>query len=105
TESDLTAYSSRRLIVGGPRAGVAELADARDLGSRTERCRGSTPLSCSDGVRIRYPFHTASSVTMKKSLIAFTILLAAALPVMPASADTVHVGGGLKFDEVQVLGI
>ncbi len=28
------------------RAGVAELADAQDLGSCTERCRGSTPLSC-----------------------------------------------------------
>src|SRR5215217_8191552 len=27
-------------------AGVAELADAQDLGSCTERCRGSTPLSC-----------------------------------------------------------
>jgi hypothetical protein len=25
---------------------VAELADAQDLGSCTERCRGSTPLSC-----------------------------------------------------------
>src|SRR5271156_292891 len=27
-------------------AGVAELADAQDLGSCTARCRGSTPLSC-----------------------------------------------------------
>ena len=27
-------------------AGVAELADAQDLGSCTERFRGSTPLSC-----------------------------------------------------------
>jgi hypothetical protein len=29
-----------------PRAGVAELADAQVLGACTERCRGSTPLSC-----------------------------------------------------------
>src|SRR5688572_16323952 len=31
---------------GESSAGVAELADAQDLGSCTERFRGSTPLSC-----------------------------------------------------------
>src|SRR5438876_3824997 len=36
----------RRFSAENP-AGVAELADAQDLGSCTERCRGSTPLSCS----------------------------------------------------------
>src|SRR5580658_921239 len=41
---DLTRWLIADLIESG--AGVAELADAQDLGSCTERCRGSTPLSC-----------------------------------------------------------
>src|SRR5882724_3364701 len=40
----LTSPHPSRLMKN--RAGVAELADAQDLGSCTERCRGSTPLSC-----------------------------------------------------------
>src|SRR5438045_3060549 len=41
----LTSRTYRRLIATAP-AGVAELADALVLGASTERCRGSSPLSC-----------------------------------------------------------
>src|SRR2546423_4196499 len=41
----LTSLQPARLIATA-RAGVAELADALVLGASTERCRGSSPLSC-----------------------------------------------------------
>src|SRR5439155_26609155 len=63
------------------RAGVAELADAQDLGSCTERCRGSTPLSCT-----RFPpmYPTRSNVI----LAALSLLLGGSI-----CADTIVVGG------------
>ena len=45
----LTRATARHLIEGALRAGVAELADALVLGASTERCRGSSPLSCMMG--------------------------------------------------------
>ena len=44
-EAALTVLPTTSVIIGSP-AGVAELADAQDLGSCAERRRGSTPLSC-----------------------------------------------------------
>ena len=47
---------------GHTRAGVAELADAQDLGSCTERCRGSTPLSCTV-LQVSRPLQLGSDVS------------------------------------------
>ena len=41
-----------------PPAGVAELADALVLGASTERCRGSSPLSCMCNRFVLRPRHT-----------------------------------------------
>jgi hypothetical protein len=71
-------------------AGVAELADAQDLGSCTERCRGSTPLSCIG------------------RMLAAALLAAAWSAAGPASARadslTIHGadGSGFTLDSVRI---
>src|SRR5262245_29629987 len=62
-------------------AGVAELADAQDLGSCTERCRGSTPLSC---IATR-----TARMWIVRSLALVSVVLSF---VASAGADTVWVG-------------
>ena len=57
--------SLSRLIFNPPFAGVAELADALDLGSSIERCAGSIPVRCTKKSRLKclllhlYVFFTA----------------------------------------------
>src|SRR5689334_17081684 len=73
-----------------PTAGVAELADAQDLGSCTERCRGSTPLSCTGR---RAKDHHRMNLTLKS-------LLCALLFAVTARADDVYVRSGKEAAEL-----
>src|SRR4051812_11107543 len=70
-------------------AGVAELADAQDLGSCTERCRGSTPLSCIVAEDRRLKIEDRRS---RDGVLAILYLLSSIL-VLPAAArgDTLWV--------------
>src|ERR1700691_395044 len=76
-------------------AGVAELADAQDLGSCTERCRGSTPLSCT-ACEILLPFQRMKRMNLSNrfsSRFSRNLVLAAAvlLPGAIALGDTVYI--------------
>src|SRR4051812_15681930 len=79
-------------------AGVAELADAQDLGSCTERCRGSTPLSCTcrRGSRIE-------DRGSRGNAVAILYLLSSILVLPPATrADTLWVGSGGGTGAIQI---
>src|ERR1700728_2506627 len=89
------------------------MADAQDLGSCTERCRGSTPLSCSDenppppyGGKDRNTMITYTPPRYRSFLI-FLALSAIAMPGSFVCADTVwHKSAGaknaLKYDNVKI---
>ena len=66
------------------------MADAQDLGSCTERCRGSTPLSCIKG-REMIP-------TVTRNLILFT--LACVVAASTAFADDIYLRSGKEAKEL-----
>src|SRR5689334_2731748 len=87
-------------------AGVAELADAQDLGSCTERCRGSTPLSCTEAAKGRIMDRSVSFSRIGRPLI---LMAGLSLFAVAASADTVWVksgkGSAILFKDIKVVGV
>src|SRR6478672_2540975 len=83
-------------------AGVAELADAQDLGSCTARCRGSTPLSCMVPETVMVFFRSLA----RSSTLALALAGCAAVGT-GARADSLWVSSGgtgkpLQDDNVQI---